>query len=62
MSELSIPVATMVGAELSHDSIKTLSDSYREFCEDDEEYENSISPIEQDPEPYPMEPKRPDPF
>ena len=52
MSELSIPVATIVGAELSHDSIKTLSDSYREFCEDDEEYENSISPIEQDPEPY----------
>jgi len=52
MSELSIPVATMVGAELSHDSIKTLSDTYREFCEDDEEYENSISPIEQDPEPY----------
>ena len=52
MSEVSIPVATMVGAELSHDSIKTLSDSYREFCEDDEEYENSISPIEQDPEPY----------
>ena len=52
MSELSIPVATMVGAELTHDSIKTLSDSYREFCEDDEEYENSISPIEQDPEPY----------
>jgi len=31
MSELSIPVATMVGAELSHDSIKTLSDSYREI-------------------------------
>jgi len=52
MSELSIPVATMVGAELSHDSIKTLSDSYREFCEDDEAYETTIAPINIDPEPY----------
>jgi len=52
MSELSIPVATIVGAELSHDSIKTLSDSYREFCEDDEAYETTIAPINLDPEPY----------
>jgi hypothetical protein len=55
MSELSIPVATLVGAEMTQhticESIKSLRDSYREFCEEDE-FVETIIPIEQDPEPY----------
>jgi flagellar biosynthesis chaperone FliJ len=55
MSELSIPVATIIGAEMTQhticESIKSLRDSYREFCEEDE-FVETIIPIEQDPEPY----------
>jgi hypothetical protein len=57
MAELSIPVATLVGAEMTQHSticasIKSLRDSYREFCEDEDEYETTIDPIHLDPEPY----------
>ena len=55
MAELSIPVATLVGAEMTqhpiYETIKALRDSYREFCEEDE-FVETIVPIEQDPEPY----------
>jgi len=63
MTEVSIPVATMIAVENAKevtlkqqhsnicDSIDTLRDSYREFCEDDE-YETTIAPINHDPEPY----------
>ena len=56
MSELSIPVATIVGAEMTqhpiYETIKALRDSYMEFCEDEDEFVETIVPIEQDPEPY----------
>ena len=64
MAELSIPVATIVGAEMVQDAslnqkhsticetIKSLRDSYMEFCEDEDEFIETIVPIEQDPEPY----------
>ena len=57
MSELSIPVATIVGAEMTQrsticESIKSLRDSYREFCEDEDEFVETIAPINHDPEPY----------
>ena len=57
MAELSIPVATLVGAEMTKhssicESIKSLRDNYREFCEDEDEFVETLVPIEQDPEPY----------
>ena len=62
MAELSIPVATIVGAEMVQDaslkhsticeSIKSLRDNYMEFCEDEDEFIETIVPIDQDPEPY----------
>jgi hypothetical protein len=56
MAELSIPVATIVGAEMTqhpiYETIKALRDSYMEFCEDEDEFITTIVPIEQDPEPY----------
>ena len=57
MAELSIPVATIVGAEMVQDAslnqkhsticetIKSLRDSYMEFCEDEDEFIETIVPI-----------------
>ena len=56
MAELSIPVATIVGAEMTqhpiYETIKALRDSYMEFCEDEDEFITTVVPIENDPEPY----------
>ena len=53
---MSIPVATVIGAEMVEDpiceSIKTLRDSYMEFCDDEDEFNANILPIEKDPHPY----------
>ena len=62
MTDLSVPVATLVGDSMmdslknQHDDIcekiKTLRDNYFDFCEDETEFNNIIDPIEKDPEPY----------
>ena len=62
MADMSIPVATMVGdtivdslksqySELC-EKIKCLRDSYMDFCDDEDEFNDVINPLEKDPEPY----------
>ena len=34
------------------ETIKLQRDNFSDFCEDDEERDNALKPIEQDPEPY----------
>lgn len=64
--DIAIPIAEAVGAEepssllesLNHshralcETIKLQRDNFSDFCEDDEERDNALKPIEQDPEPY----------
>ena len=62
MADMSIPVATMVGDSMVEslksqyddicEKIKTLRDSYMDFCEDETEFNNAMNPIEKDPESY----------
>ena len=62
MCDMSIPVATMVVDSMVEslksqyddicEKIKTLRDSYMDFCEDETEFNNAMNPIEKDPEPY----------
>ena len=62
MADMSIPVATMVGDTIV-DSLKTqhgeicekikcLRDSYMDFCDDEDEFNDKLNPLEKDPEPY----------
>lgn len=64
MEDISIPIATLVGSEIidydnlkyKHsiicENIKSLRDTFMEFCETMEEFETIISSIEKDPYSY----------
>ncbi len=60
---ISLPIATVVGGDLIVDSlkhehgvllesIKVQRENYGGFCEDEDELNETLMPIEQDPEPY----------
>ena len=62
MSYLKVRLDTLTGEsmvdtlttqyESSCEKVKQLRDSYMDFCDDEQEFNNTIIPIEKDPEPY----------